>query len=138
MIKRETVLRVARPTDNFDQVVRFYTEGLGLTVLSSFQDHDGFDGIMLGVSGSSYHLEFTRKREHTAGRAPTEDNLIVFYLPDRAVWQAAVDRMSSAGYRPVRAYNPYWDHHGRMFEDPDGYRVVLQNADWQEGDEIPG
>jgi hypothetical protein len=45
MIQSETVLRVARPTDNFDQVVRFYTEGLGLTVLGSFQDHDGFDGI---------------------------------------------------------------------------------------------
>ncbi len=26
--------------------------------------------------------------------------------------------------------NPYWDKLGRTFEDPDGYRVVLQNADW--------
>lgn len=127
-----------RPTDNFDPVVRFYTEGVGLTVLGSFQDHDGFDGIMLGVPGSSYHLEFTRKREHTAGRAPTEDNLIVFYLPDKSAWRAAVDRMTAAGYKPVPSYNPYWDCHGRTYEDPDGYRVVLQNADWQEGDEIPG
>jgi catechol 2,3-dioxygenase-like lactoylglutathione lyase family enzyme len=83
VIKRETVLRVARPTDNFDQVVRFYTEGLGLAVLGSFKDHDGFDGIMVGVPGSSYHLEFTRKRGHSAGRAPTEENLIVFYVADR-------------------------------------------------------
>jgi hypothetical protein len=103
-------------------------------VLSSFQDHNGFDGIMLGVSGSSYHLEFTRKRGHSAGRAPTEDNLIVFYLPDQTGWQAAVDRMTSAGYQAVRAFNPYWDRHGHTFEDPDGYRVVLQNADWPEAD----
>jgi len=132
VIRKETVLRVARPTDNFDQVVRFYTEGLGLTVLGSFQDHDGFDGIMLGVSGSSYHLEFTRKGGHSAGRAPTEDNLIVFYLPDQTGWQTVVDRMTSVGYQPVRAFNPYWDRHGHTYEDPDGYRVVLQNADWPE------
>jgi catechol 2,3-dioxygenase-like lactoylglutathione lyase family enzyme len=102
VIRRETVLRVARPTDNFDQVVRFYTEGLGLTVLGSFQDHDGFDGVMLGIPGSSYHLEFTRQRGHSAGRASTEDNLIVFYLPDQTGWQTAVDRMTSVGYQPAR------------------------------------
>ena len=78
----ETTLRVARPTDRLDEVLRFYTDGLGLIRLGAFEDHDGFDGVMLGVPGSSYHLEFTRKRGHVAGRAPTEDNLLVFYLPD--------------------------------------------------------
>ena len=130
MIKRETTLRVARPTDHFDEVVRFYTEGVGLTLLGSFDDHEGFDGVMLGVAGAPYHLEFTRKRGHMAGRAPTEDNLLVFYLPDKQVWQAAVDRMTAAGYQAVSAYNPYWDRSGRTYEDPDGYRVVLQHANW--------
>jgi catechol 2,3-dioxygenase-like lactoylglutathione lyase family enzyme len=128
VIKKETTLRVGRPTDHFEEVVQFYTRGLGLTVLSSFEDHEGFDGIMLGVPGASYHFEFTRKHGHRAGRAPTEDNLLVFYLPDREKWQAAVDQMTSAGYLPVRSYNPYWDHYGRTYEDPDGYRVVLQNT----------
>ena len=45
-------------------------------------DHDGFDGVMLGHPGEQYHLEFTRKQGHEAGRAPTEDNLLVFYLPE--------------------------------------------------------
>lgn len=130
MLKIETTLRVARPTDHFDEVVRFYTEGLGLSVLGSFEDHEGFDGIMLGLAGSSYHLEFTRKRGHLAGRAPTDDNLLVFYLPDKQVWQAAVDQMTTAGYQAVSAFNPYWDRDGRTYEDPDGYRVVLQNATW--------
>ena len=40
------------------------------------------DGVMRGHEGASYHLEFTRKRGHTAGRAPTQDNLLVFYIPD--------------------------------------------------------
>ena len=121
-------LRVARPTDHLEEVVRFYTDGLGLARLGAFEDHEGFDGVMLGVPGAAYHLEFTHKRGHVAGRAPTPDNLLVFYLPDRATWQRAVDRMTAAGYDPVPSFNPYWDRGGRTFEDPDGYRVVLQNA----------
>jgi catechol 2,3-dioxygenase-like lactoylglutathione lyase family enzyme len=123
-------LRVARPTDNLTAVVRFYRDGLGFEVLYEFTNHDGFDGVMLGHTGSAYHLEFTRKAGHKAGRAPTEDNLLVFYLPDEAGWKAAVARLEKTGYKPVKAFNPYWDTKGRTFEDPDGYRVVLQNAAW--------
>ncbi len=123
-------LRVARPTDDLAAVVAFYRDGLGFEVLAEFRDHDGFDGVMLGRAGGAYHLEFTRKAGHCAGRAPTADNLLVFYLPDEASWQAAVERLERAGYEPVQAFNPYWDRKGRTFEDPDGYRVVLQNAAW--------
>lgn len=125
-----TTLRVARPTDQLAAVVRFYVEGVGLAVLGSFEDHEGFDGVMLGIPGASYHLEFTRRRGHTAGRAPTEDNLLVFYLPNLADFQSAVARMEAAGHSPVPAFNPYWDRLGRTYEDPDGYRVVLQQAAW--------
>ncbi len=55
-------------------------------------------------------------------------DLLVFYLPDRDEWIAAVDRMRAAGFEPVPAFNPYWDRFGATFEDPDGYRVVLQQA----------
>jgi len=126
----EATLRVARPTDDLDEVVRFYTEGVGLLQLGSFEDHEGFDGVMLGRPGAQYHLEFTRKRGHFAGRAPTGDQLLVFYLPDESEWQAAVDRMAVAGYESVPSFNPYWDRAGRTFEDPDGYRVVFHNSAW--------
>lgn len=123
-------LRVARPTDDLAAVVRFYRDGLGLDVISEFRDHDGFDGVMLGRAGAGYHLEFTRHASHPAGRAPTADNLLVFYLPNADAWAAAVARMGRHGYRPVPSFNPYWDKAGKTFEDPDGYRVVLQNAAW--------
>jgi len=129
-MKLDTTLRVARPTDQLDAVVRFYTVGLGLIPLASFEDHDGFDGVMLGIPGASHHLEFTRKKGHLAGCAPTADNLLVFYLPDAEQWREAIDRMIAAGYESVSSFNPYWDRAGRTFEDPDGYRVVLQNASW--------
>ena len=124
------LLRIARPSDDLDALLPFYRDGLGLQVLGGFEDHAGFDGIMLGHPGAPWHFEFTRCRGHAAGRAPSQDNLAVLYLPDRDEWQAAVMRMERAGFAPVRAFNPYWDRQGRTFEDPDGYRVVLQNAAW--------
>jgi catechol 2,3-dioxygenase-like lactoylglutathione lyase family enzyme len=126
-------LRVARPSDDLAAVVRFYRDGLGFEVLAEFSDHDGFGGVMLGRRGAAYHLEFTRKRGHPAGKAPTQDNLLVFYLPDESEWAAAVTRLERCGYEPVKSFNPYWDKFGKTFEDPDGYRVVLQNAPWPSG-----
>ena len=123
-------LRVARPSDDLETLLRFYERGLGMTVLSRFEDHDGFDGVMLGHPAAPYHLEFTRKHGHKAGRAPTKDNLLVLYLPDADEWKFAIQRMRDAGFDPVPSFNPYWDRDGLTFEDPDGYRVVLQNAPW--------
>jgi hypothetical protein len=59
-------------------------------VLYRFEDHDGFDGVMLDHEKAPWHFEFTRARGRTAGRAPTPDNLLVLYLPDPAEGQAAV------------------------------------------------
>ena len=132
MLLKEAKLRVARPTspEQLDAVVAFYRDGLGLEVLTQFRDHDGIDGVMLGYPGAPYHLEFTANRQHAAPRSSSEDNLLVFYLPDRAVWEQAVARMRTHGHAPVRSLNPYWDRVGLTFEDPDGYRVVHQNAAW--------
>jgi len=107
-----------------------YRDGLDLEVLDSFEDHQGFDGVMLGNAGMEYHFEFTRHRGHPAGKAPTRDNLLVFYIPDRAEWETRCKKMDAAGFALVPAYNPYWEKLGKTFEDPDGYRVVIQNADW--------
>ncbi|TSE10300.1 VOC family protein [Mesorhizobium intechi] len=129
-MKPNLVLRVARPTNDLPEVIRFYRDGLGLQELFRFSDHDGFDGIMLGQPGDAYHFEFTHAHGHEAGRAPTADNLVVFYMPDRDAWEAAILRMKSLGYTTVPSFNPYWDRQGATFQDCDGYRVVLQNADW--------
>jgi catechol 2,3-dioxygenase-like lactoylglutathione lyase family enzyme len=125
-----TKIRIARSTDRLEDVVRFYRDGLGLRELGRFFDHNGYDGVMLGEPGGPYHLEFTHCRGHQVGRAPTEDNLLVFYLPDHESWSAATQRIEAGGGRPVTSRNPYWDRSGRTYEDPDGYRVVLQHGDW--------
>lgn len=122
-------LRVARPTNDINALIPFYVDGLGFSELFRFNEHDGFDGVMLGLAQASYHLEFTAKKGHDAGRASTQDNLLVFYLPDKTAFDAAVARMTAAGFPPVPSFNPYWDACGRTFEDPDGYRVVLANRE---------
>lgn len=121
-------IRVARPTDDIDRLLPFYRDGLGFEVLGSFADHEGFDGVMLGHKSSAYHLEFTRHRGHHAGKAPTQDNLLIFYLPDHGSYAAAVSQMEGSGFAAVASFNSYWDRCGKTFEDPDGYRVVLANT----------
>lgn len=123
-------LRIARPTNDIAALLPFYRDGLGLAELTSFSGHRGFNGIMLGLPGAPWHLEFTEAEGHIAPPAPSEDHLLVLYLPDPAAWQAACARMETGGHAPVRSFNPYWDRLGRTYQDPEGYRVVLQQQEW--------
>jgi catechol 2,3-dioxygenase-like lactoylglutathione lyase family enzyme len=111
-------------------LVPFYRDGLGFEIVGSFDGHAGFDGIMFGRPDAPYHFEFTAERGAPRDRVPHPDDLIVLYLPDREAWEAAVARIEAAGVAPVAAHNPYWDRAGRTYVDPDGNRVVLQNAAW--------
>ena len=123
-------LRVARPTNDLAAVRHFYVEALGLPELYAFSGHGSFDGLMVGHPQAPYHLEFTQEVGHVVPPAPTAENLLVFYLPERLEWEAAVARMQANGYAAVPAHNSYWDQQGITFADPDGYRVVLQQTAW--------
>ena len=124
-------LRLARPVSNLKQTISMYTRGLGLHVIGDFQDHEGFDGVMLGMVGMDYHFEFTHCHQSPVYPSPTHEDLIVFYIDDSEEWQGACDRMLDAGFKQASSFNPYWDARGLTFIDFDGYRVVLQNAAWQ-------
>ena len=51
--------RIARPTNRLSEIVEFYTKGLGMEIIGSFYGHAGYDGVMLGMTDSKYHVEFT-------------------------------------------------------------------------------
>jgi catechol 2,3-dioxygenase-like lactoylglutathione lyase family enzyme len=121
-------VRVARPTDRLDEVVRFYCGGLGLKQIGSFEGHAGYSGVMLGLPGRDYHLEFTHHEAGSPCPAPTGDNLLVFYIPDLEAIGQLVARLATLGHSPVEPENPYWKDKGVTFEDPDGWRIVLMNA----------
>ena len=122
---------VAISTPDLDRMTAFYRDGLGFVEIGRFGGHERIDGVMFGHPRAPWHLEFTHTHGHVVGRAPTQDNLLVFYLPEKSEWEAAVERLRAQGYEPVPSLNPYWDRVGLTFEDPDGYRVVLQQAAWE-------
>lgn len=124
-------LRIARPVSDLERSVAMYRHGLGLEEIDRFEDHAGYDGVMLGKPGLPYHFEFTVCRADPVVPSPTPEDLVVFYLPRLADWRRASAAMRAAGFSEVRSPNPYWERHGRSFEDHDGYRVVLQHARWR-------
>ena len=121
-------VRIAGPTSRLREVVRFYHEGLGLPIIGSFEGHAGYSGVMLGLPRREYHLEFTEHEGGSPCPAPTRDNLLVFYIPDRESRDAVVDRLRGMGHIPVEPENPYWKHDGVTIEDPDGWRIVLMHS----------
>ena len=123
-------LRIARPVTDVTRAANMYCQGLTLQVLSSFQDHDGFDGVMVGVPTADYHLEFTRHRRHPLIPRPTAEDLLVIYYPLESDWRVACTAMAAAGFEVASSCNPYWNVRGRTYADPDGYRIVLQQEDW--------
>lgn len=119
-------VRIARPTDQLDAVRFFYRNGLGLAEIDGFEGHDGYSGVMFGLPGADYHLEFTTNVSGSPVKAPSRDNLIVLYLGCSDEVTAVADRLSAHGHAAVQAKNPYWDKVGAVtVEDPDGWRVVL-------------
>jgi catechol 2,3-dioxygenase-like lactoylglutathione lyase family enzyme len=112
--------------DLLPEVEEFYSTHLGLPVIYRFENHAGYDGVMLGLPGTDYHLEFTSHADGSPCPAPTADNLLVLYFHGEARMYDVVERMAAAEHEPVQAENPYWAGVGALvFEDPDGWRVTL-------------
>ena len=128
-----TQLRIARPVTDMVEAVAMYKLGLGLEVIGRFENHDGFDGTMLGASGEDFHFEYTVCREHPLRPSPTQEDLLVYYIPETHVWEQRCSSLLAAGFKEVRSFNPYWARNGRTFEDQDGYRLVIQHAAWSNG-----
>lgn len=62
-------------------MVRLWTPSFD--VLLRFDDHDGFDGLVVGCRNAPYHLEFTRSAHEQPASRPDPEDLLVFYLPQR-------------------------------------------------------
>jgi len=126
-------LRIARPVTDITKSAKMYCQGLGLEQIASFTDHDGFSGVMLGITGLTCHIEFTQCHTHPVLPSPSAEDLLVFYLPDQEQWTWSCHKMVEAGFIEVEAFNKYWDVKGITYADNDGYRIVLQNTTWPVG-----
>lgn len=121
-------VRIARPTDRLREIVIFYRDVIGLHELGSFENHDDYSGVMLGLPDWSFHLEFTENRHLSVGSAPSKDNLLVFYVSPVEL-EAIHRHMHEHGHEPVAPENPYWQGKSLSYEDPGGWRVVFSALD---------
>lgn len=121
--------RVARPTRDLERVSAFYRDAVGLPVLLSFADHDGYSGFILGVPDAAHQLELVCHVD--VQPSPTTEDQLVLYLGSEA---AVADRAASiraAGYESRSPSNPYWTREGAIaFVDPDGYWLILSPDNW--------
>jgi catechol 2,3-dioxygenase-like lactoylglutathione lyase family enzyme len=125
-------LRIARPSRDLAAAERFWTAGLGLSVLwraeggSAPGEHDL---LMLGWPDADWHLELVHEPAHPVDPRPTEEDLLVVYA-DGEVPEELIAALETHGGRRVPSPNPYWNEWGVTVEDPDGYRLVLCRRGW--------
>ena len=103
-----THMRIAKPVANLERSFLMYSKGLGLHKIAEFNDHDGFNGIMLGRGDLDWHIEFTFCRNHPVQPLHTEEDLLVLYYSEEKEWDTACERMIGAGFRMTMDWPLYF------------------------------
>lgn len=121
-------IRVARPTRDLERTAAFYGL-LDLPLLGSFEDHDGYSGVILGLPDSSRQLELVLHDGETP--SPTDEDQLVLYLGSSERVSELAARGLAAGFESRPPANPYWERTGAVgFVDPDGYWLILSPDSW--------
>ena len=120
--------RVARHTNDLDKIKIFYTTILGFEVLGGFENHASYDGLFLGKPNLDWHLEFT-KSDEIVDFNYNEDDILVFYPNTILEYNQLIENILNNSIEIITSKNPYWNLNGKMFLDPDGYRIVISNLE---------
>jgi catechol 2,3-dioxygenase-like lactoylglutathione lyase family enzyme len=124
-LPRPAAVRIARRTARLEECRRFYADQLGLPVLASFRDHDGYDGVVLGVPDAAVQLELVSTPEGgPVGEQDEEDALVLYLTADQG--GALRDRLVAAGLSLHEPANAYWRALGAVaVRDPEGRSVLV-------------
>ena len=118
--------RNARHTNNLKPIIEFYTHIIGLEVLFSFNNHNGYDGVFIGKPEHDWHLEFTVS-EKKAKHIFDEEDIMVFYPTEKKDYEQILEKINTGNIPILKAKNPFWDDNGIMIQDPDGFRIIISN-----------
>jgi catechol 2,3-dioxygenase-like lactoylglutathione lyase family enzyme len=119
-------LRVALTTGDYDRLVRFYCDGLGLEP-HAIWTNDGGHGLIINMGRGT--LEVFDEAQATAvdrlevGERVSGQIRFALEVPDL---QAALDRLLSHG--AILVHPPVvtpWGHRNARVQDPDGLQVTL-------------
>ena len=124
-------LRVAVTTSDYERLVRFYTDGLGLEPAALWTGEQG-QALIIAMGQATLEIFDERHAQSVdaieAGRRISGPIRFALKVPDL---QAAMDRLLAKGavlvHPPV--VTPWGDHNVRL-QDPDGMQITLfQSAD---------
>ena len=122
-------LRVALTTNEYERLVKFYCEGLGIEP-SAIWNNDGGKALILDMGKATLELFDERQAEVIdqleVGRRISGQIRFALQVPDLA---AAIERLLVHGatlvHEPV--LTPWGDTNARL-EDPDGMQITLYQA----------
>jgi catechol 2,3-dioxygenase-like lactoylglutathione lyase family enzyme len=119
-------LRVALTTSEYERLVKFYCDGLGLEPAQSWTNEQG-QGLMLEMGKATLEIfdegYAASIDQIEAGRRITGKIRFALQVPDL---QAVMDRLISKGTKVIHTpvVTPWGDYNVRV-EDPDGLQVTL-------------
>ncbi len=120
------VLRIARHTNNIDKIEDFYVTILGFERLGGFQNHNNYDGVFIGKPKLDWHFEFTKSSEK-ANHHFDEDDILVLYPETILEYNRLINNILENNISIITSKNPYWNENGKMFLDPDGFRIIVSD-----------
>ncbi|HEY5981947.1 MAG TPA: VOC family protein [Anaerolineales bacterium] len=122
-------LRIALTTPDFERLVRFYTDGLGIEP-AAFWQNDGGHGVMVELGQATMEI-FDEAQARAidqveVGRRISGQVRLALQVPDL---KAATDRLLAHGAALVGppVHTPWGDENVRL-QDPDGMQVTLFQA----------
>ena len=116
--------RCAGHTQKIESLIYFYTSVLNFEILGKFINHNGYDGVFLGIKGENWHLEFTQSDE-TPNSKFDEDDALVFYPKTQKSYDEILGNLKKFEVPVLEAKNPYWRDKGICFEDCDLYKIIV-------------
>ena len=117
-------LRVARHTNDLENIKSFYVNILGLEILGGFENHNNYEGIFIGKPSENWHLEFTKSKEKININCNEEDYL-VFYPENQLEYDQILKNIETNNIKFITSKNPYWNENGKIILDPDGFGIII-------------
>lgn len=85
-----------------------------------------YDGILVGKPNLDWHFEFTQSTEN-ANHQFDEDDVIVLYPETRIEYNSLLNKVLHSNISIITSKNQYWNTNGKMFLDPDGFRIIISD-----------
>jgi len=127
-------LRVALTSRDYERLVKFYCDGLGIEP-AAIWDNDGGRALMLDLGHAALEIFDERQAEVIdeleAGKRVSGQIRFALQVPDL---QAALERLLAHGATLVHppVVTPWGDHNVRL-QDPDGMQITLFQVSEQNG-----